>query len=140
MAPRRLHFPFGAAFTSTGKSFHMANKRHFIRHDAVHLIDYLVVDQAGHPSTHSMGRTLDVSKNGLKLETTQALHPGEKLQLTVGLANDLIDLTGQVIHCKTHRGRYVAGVTFSPVDKNTGRILNLYVNAFNTRKQKPKAS
>ena len=120
----------------------MTEKRNFIRHDAVHLIDYLVVDQVGHPGTHSMGRTLDVSSNGLKLETTHPLHPGEKLQLTVGLANDLIDLTGTVVHSKSHRGRYVSGVTFDPPDKDTCRILDLYVNAFNVRKNldSPEAS
>lgn len=118
----------------------MTEKRHFIRHDAVHLIDYLVVDQVGHPGTHSMGRTLDVSSNGLKLETTQALHPGEKLQLTVGLANNLIDLTGKVVHCKTHGGRYVSGVAFDPLDRDSGRILGLYVDAFNLRKRNLKPS
>ncbi len=82
-----------------------------------------------------MGRTLDVSDHGLKLETTHALPPGVKLQLTIGLANELVDLTGKVVHCTLKRGRYVSGVTFDPIDKESGRILALYVEAFNIRKK-----
>lgn len=113
----------------------MTNKRDYIRHDAVHLIDYLVIDQEGKTGVYSMGRTLDVSEHGLKLETTHPLPPGVKLQLTIGLANELVDLTGTVVHCKLTRGRYVSGVTFDPIDKDSGRILALYVEAFNIRKK-----
>ena len=111
----------------------MTNKRDHIRHDAIHLIDYLIIDDNGDSGVYSMGRTLDVSEHGLKLETTNQLPPGSRLKLTVGLANELIDLTGKVIHCRSRRGRYESGVTFDPIDKSQGRILTLYIEAFNTR-------
>ena len=117
----------------------MTNKRDYIRHDAIHLIDYLVIDQDGRTGVYSMGRTLDVSEHGLQLETTNQLHPGARLQLTLGLANELVDLTGKVIHCRSSRGRYISGITFDPIDKESGRILDLYVEAFNIRQKQETA-
>lgn len=113
----------------------MAEKRDYIRHDAVHLIDYLVIDQDGKTGVYSMGRTLDVSDHGLKLETAQELSPGVQLQLTIGLANELVDLTGKVIHCAPKSGRYVSGVTFDPIDAHSKRVLGIYIEAFNNRKK-----
>ena len=48
-------------------------KRKFIRWDAIHLLDYVVLDPDGSKGRYSMGRTLDVSLNGLKLETSYEL-------------------------------------------------------------------
>ena len=45
-------------------------QRKFIRYDSLHLLDYQVLDEDGNPGIYSMGRTIDVSIDGLKLETT----------------------------------------------------------------------
>lgn len=111
----------------------MTEKRKFIRHDAIHLIDYLVLDQGGNSGTYSMGRTLDVSSNGLKLETAQPFSQGTRLKITVGLANDLVDLDGTVTYCRANRGRYVSGVTFEGLTNGNRKILSLYVEAFTKR-------
>lgn len=116
----------------------MTDKRHFIRHDAIHLIDYLEVYKDGSFGTYSMGRTLDVSNNGLQLETTLPIPPGTTLELTVGIADDLVDLKGRVIHCRTAQGRYVSGISFAPLEKEGARVLGLYMQAFNQRKRQNK--
>lgn len=106
--------------------------RHFIRKNALHLLDYLIIDQHGLQTTYSMGRTLDVSVNGLKLETTQKISKGDTLLITVGLENDLIDLRGEVIHTETIDERHIAGIEFRDISEDGKRIFKKYTEAFLT--------
>jgi len=113
----------------------MTEKRNYIRHDAIHLIDYLVLDEGKEDTgTYSMGRTLDVSTNGLKLETTQPFSQGAKVKITLGLADQLVDLAGTVIYCRATGGRFVSGITFEGLGNGGNkRIFDLYVKAFARR-------
>ena len=79
-------------------------KRKFIRYDSLHLLDYLVLDEEGKPGIYSMGRTIDVSLDGLKLETTNPFPPNTRLLITVGIEDDLIDLEGQTTHAHPQTG------------------------------------
>ena len=110
----------------------MANgeKRHFIRLDSLHLLDYLIIDQEGRQTTYSMGRTLDVSENGLKLETTQPISKGDTLVITVGLEDDLIDLKGVAKHCEEESGRYTTGIEFLDISPEGKRVFKKYTEAF----------
>jgi len=105
-------------------------KRSCIRQDSLHLLDYLTIDKEGRQTTYSMGRTLDVSEQGLKLEVTKPVHSGDTLLITVGLDEDLIDLTGEVIHCEQEANRYIIGLEFSDISNDGLRILKKYMVAF----------
>jgi hypothetical protein len=104
--------------------------RNFIRKQSLHLLDYLVIDQNGLQTTYSMGRTLDVSVNGLKLETTQQISKGDTLLITVGLEDDLVDLRCEVIHSEVLDKRYVTGVEFQDISEEGKRIFKKYSDAF----------
>ncbi len=105
-------------------------KRQFIRLDSLHLLDYLIIDQEGRQTTYSMGRTLDVSNNGLKLETTQPISPKDTLLITIGLEDDLIDLVGEAKYCKEKANRYTTGIEFSDISDEGRRIFEKYTEAF----------
>jgi hypothetical protein len=109
-------------------------KRKFIRYDALHLLDYIVIDDEGNPGTYSMGRTIDVSIDGLKLDTTNPLKIDSRLLITIGIEDDLIDLEGRITHTAAHRDRFVSGVTFLKIDKDGERILLKYTDAFHKQK------
>jgi len=106
------------------------NKRRFIRMDALHLLDYLVVEANGGHGCYSMGRTLDVSVDGIQLETVQPLRPPTRLLITLGLEENLVDIEGEVVYCRPHRNRYLSGVVFWRVGKADRLILDQYINAF----------
>ena len=108
-------------------------KRKFIRFDSLHLLDFIVLDNQGNTGVYSMGRTIDVSVDGLKLETTFELTPHTRLLITVGLEEDLIDLEGEVTHCAPFSGRFVSGVSFVKITKEGRRVLATYVDAFKKR-------
>ena len=109
--------------------------RKFIRYDALHLLDYLVIDEEGQSGDYSMGRTIDVSIDGIKLETIYPLKIDTRLLITVGLEDDLINLEGRITHAAPHDGRFLSGITFLKITKNGRRILGKYVEAFRKRKQ-----
>lgn len=109
-------------------------KRRFIRYDSLHLLDYIVLDDEGQSGQYSMGRTIDVSLDGVKLETIYPLKEKTRLLLTIGLEEDLVDLEGITTHASPHNGRYISGVNFVKVTKDGRRIFNKYVEAFRQRK------
>jgi hypothetical protein len=110
-------------------------QRKFIRYDSLHLLDYLVLDEEGKPGIYSMGRTIDVSLDGLKLETTTELSPNTRLLITVGIEDDLVDLEGQTTHAHPQDGRYISGITFLKTSKEGRRVLAKYIEAFQRRKK-----
>jgi len=105
-------------------------QRRFIRKNALHLLDYLVIDKNGQQTTYSMGRTLDVSENGLKLETTEQITKGDTLLITIGLEDDLIDLRGEVIHTEIEAQRHITGIEFQDISEEGRRIFRKYAEAF----------
>lgn len=105
----------------------ISEKRKYTRRDALHLLDYTVIDGDGNPGSYSMGRTLDVCIDGLRLETTTPLHTDTKLRLTVGFQDQLIDVEGKTTHTSPYNDRYIAGVSFSRVSKNGRRFLSKYL-------------
>lgn len=113
----------------------MSDIREFTRHEATHLIDYLLIDEYGQTGTYSMGRTLDVSEQGLQLETIAPLSPKSIIQISITLDEDLVDLRGRVVHCRSHRGRYLSGITFQPIDSNSAQIISRYVKSFHRKKK-----
>lgn len=110
-------------------------QRKFIRYESLHLLDYLILAEDGQPGQYSMGRTIDVSVDGIKLETTSSLQPDTRLLITVGLENDLIDLEGQTTHAAPRDGRFVSGVTFVKISKEGRRIFTKYTEAFRKRRE-----
>lgn len=110
-------------------------QRKFIRYDSLHLLDYQTLDEEGNPGIYSMGRTIDVSIDGLKLETTTEFKVDTQLLITIGIEDDLVELEGRTTHSMPHDGRYIAGITFLKITKNGRRVLARYVEAFRQRKR-----
>ncbi len=108
-------------------------KRKFIRHDSLFLLDYIIVDKAGNRGVYSMGRTLDVSADGIKLEILNDLEKGTLLYVTVGLKDDLIELLGEVTHTHAKDGRFVSGIAFRRITARGRAILARYSEAVQLR-------
>ena len=108
-------------------------KRKFIRLDSIHLLDYLVVDRQGTKGRYSMGRTLDVSLNGIKLETVYPLSSTDNLEITVGVEEDLVDLLARVTHTQQEGERYVSGLEFIKMSSEGRRVFRKYTEEFRKR-------
>ena len=112
-------------------------QRRFIRYDSLHLLDFIVLDEQGHEGLYSMGRTLDVSLDGIKLETVYPLKENCHLLVTIGLEEDLIDIEGVITHTFPRDGRYLAGVNFIKINGEGRRIVSKYIDAFHQKKHNP---
>ncbi len=68
------------------------------RRYALNFLDYEILSDGGRVEGRGLARTLDVSESGLRLETGQFFEPGQKLRITLGLHNDMVQLVGQVVN------------------------------------------
>jgi len=105
-------------------------KRKFIRLDSLHLLDYIAIDESGAKGQYSMGRTLDVSLNGLKMETAYALSKTDTLEITVGVEEDLVDLVARIAHTSPSGERFVSGIEFIKMSAEGRRVFRRYTEAF----------
>ncbi len=112
----------------------MSDTRAFTRYEATHLVDYILINKEGQPGTYSMGRTLDVSKRGLQIETSVPLSPQKQIQLSINLDGEILDLKGTIIHCRFHRGRYLSGIELQTTNSTSTQAISRYVKYFQHRK------
>lgn len=111
-----------------------AEKRKFIRLDALHLLEYYVIDEKGNECEYAMARTLDVSINGIKMETLQEIPLNATLIITLGIEDNLIDISGTPVHSELVDNRYLSGIEFDKVEAQDREILRRYVDEFQSRK------
>lgn len=95
---------------------------------SLNLLNYACLDHAGNVVTSGMGRTLDVSENGILLETYCEIPENTKMSISIGLKDDVVDIVGKVIYSRQEqKGMYQAGVEFEENDKVAMRVLNDYI-------------
>lgn len=75
-------------------------RRRAERRYAMNFLDYEIVSPTGDILGRGLARTLNVSASGLLLETGQFFEPGQILRITLGLENELVQVTGQVAHSR----------------------------------------
>lgn len=94
------------------------------RRYALHFLDYETLCDAG-VAGRGIARTLNVSEDGLRLETAQFLEPGQKLRITLGLDNDLIQVTGRVTNSQPENDELCSSgvlfIEFEGRDRDTYR-------------------
>lgn len=109
-------------------------KRKHTRIDSLHLLNYLLYGETEDDATQGMGRTLNVSESGIQLETHTAIESGQKISLTIGIEENMVDIKGSVIYTKqSETGMYESGIEFFVMDESAKTILKAYIKAFNER-------
>lgn len=70
------------------------------RRYALKFLDYEILADDGAVIGRGLARTLNVSETGLLLETGQFFEPEQNLRITLGLVDDLVQVTGQIMHSR----------------------------------------
>lgn len=105
-------------------------RRKYERKDSLNLIDYVVLGPEGNPISRRMGRTLNVSKGGILLETHHPLKQGQSVVITIALEEDLVEINGRVIYVKPCEEKlFCSGIEFSEIDKEGERVVKNYIEA-----------
>lgn len=106
------------------------DKRRFIRVHSLNL-SYVLLDKEANSEQQTMGRTLDVSEAGIRLETHLPVEIGRYMLLSIGLENEVVDIRGRVVHSgKNSEGKYELGVEFIDKDAAASKTLSDFIRAF----------
>lgn len=106
-----------------------ADRRRQVRIDMRYLLGYEFKDLDEHIERTGMGRTLNLSIEGIVFEAFHSLKTGQEVALTLALAEDsLTELHGKVMHTKQIEGsRHRVGIKFTTIDPSVQRILEYLV-------------
>lgn len=106
-------------------------KRRKPRIDSHNLVSYLCFDEDNRESTQGIGRTLDVSEGGIRLETHIPMAIQRNISLTIGLDEDIMEFKGRLAYCKKREdGKFETGIEFSDMDKKRLILLRQYIVMF----------
>ena len=100
------------------------------RYDSLNL-SYICEDANGVVLHESMGRTLNISENGILRETTCHNAPNNTLTLEIALEDDIIHVRGKVIYChEVQKSLYKTGVFFIGDDDDGLSVLKRFISIF----------
>ncbi len=111
------------------------NKRKHERIQSLNL-SYICLDEDKNIVKQGMGRTLNISTSGILLETHFPIELKHAIQLTVGLEENLLDITGKPVHVRSmDGGKYQIGIQFIDLDENATNMLQKFVSDGGTKKE-----
>jgi hypothetical protein len=91
-------------------------KRRFPRLSSLNLVSYTHLNDQNIPDDGGIGRTRDLSKGGVTIQTHKPFPVNSVLQLDIALEERLISVRGQVIHVQKLEGDlYDIGICFTQI-------------------------
>ena len=106
------------------------NRKHH-RIDSLNLISYVCFDEDNNPVMQGMGRTLNVSEDGILMDTNVMIDLHYTLSLKIGLENNLIDIKGKVIYSRSGEDEnFKTGIQLFKIEQNKLKLLKKYIKAF----------
>jgi hypothetical protein len=109
----------------------ITERRHCPRIQALNLISYSCIGENDKFVSQGMGRTLNISEDGILLETYAPIDPKYAIALSIGLGDELINIKGEIIFSNPGKNdKFEAGIQFLETDESTIEILRKYIKAF----------
>ena len=94
-------------------------------------LSYVCLDEKDKIVKQGMGRTLNVSESGILLETHFPIDKKHTITLTLGLEEDLVEITGRAVHSRTNEdGKHEVGIEFLKINVKTHKVLKQFIDAF----------
>jgi hypothetical protein len=112
-------------------------RRKQARLESLNLLSYVCFDEQGSAVHQGMGRTINVSTDGILLETHDPIEGGRTIELTIGLKDDLVDIRGEVVYSHVNQEKGVrTGIKFVHGDDRTLAVLKQFIKAFHGEKSR----
>ena len=106
-------------------------RRKHSRIKALNLISYTCIDETDQVLSQGMGRNLNLSEDGILLETHVSVNPKHTVVMAIGLEDDLINIKGRVVYSIDGGDKtFEAGIEFIEKDEATLEVLRKYIKAF----------
>lgn len=111
--------------------------RQHARVETCNLISFLSVDEDGHVLRQGMGRALDVSQNGMLLESALPVDSEFVSLMSTDPENNLIEITARVAYSRRGRtGSFLTGVQFAGAGDDNVRFAANLIKTFHYRRKK----
>jgi len=112
-------------------------RRKYPRVKTCNLISYMAIQENGEITDLGMGRALDISQNGIFLETPRLLFSEYISLMSVDLDNNLIEIKGKVIYSGINRAGMVGnGIRLQGKHHENIQFATRLIKVFNIRKNK----
>ena len=110
-------------------------RRRYPRVKTCNLISYMAIKEDGAVTDLGMGRALDISQNGIFLETPRLVLADYISLMSVDMDNNLIEIKGEVIYSGTRRsGMFGNGIRLVGEHHENIKFATRLVKVFHTRK------
>lgn len=114
------------------------DRRKFPRIKVCNPISYDCVDTNGVLIDQNMGIALDISQNGILLETAQMVRSKNVYLLFVDLENNMTRIIGRVVFCvKNKNGNFKSGINFQGSPDENVVFATKLIHAYQHHKPKP---
>ena len=108
------------------------------KHERIHSLNlsYVCLDEEKNIIKQGMGRTLNLSESGLLLETHFPIESRHIVLMTIGLEEELLDISGKPIHIKANEdGTYEIGIEFFDVTEDKTLVLKRFIELTGIQKK-----
>ena len=106
-------------------------KRKYARVRTVNLISYVCIDESSNPLDQGMGKTLDISKGGLLMETGIPVEAKFVLLMSMNLKEELIQVKGRVVYCRQEEpGVFHTGIRFIEANEKINEVVADMIRVF----------
>jgi hypothetical protein len=104
-------------------------KRVFPRVRSLNLVSLSKLAEEGYVELAELGRTLDLSEGGIRLEAFEVIPVGTRTRLRIGLREDIIDVDGEVAYVQEgEAGRVVTGIAFVTMSPEHRQVLKSFLS------------
>jgi c-di-GMP-binding flagellar brake protein YcgR len=111
------------------------DRRKFPRIKICNPVSYDSVNQNGIQLDQNMGIALDISQNGILLETAQKIQSKYIYLIFVDLENKLIRIAARVVFSvKNKKGNYKSGINFQGTQEENIRFAKKVIRAYHQQK------
>jgi PilZ domain len=126
-----------------GAKMDVAERRKHPRIKIHNLIPYVCLDDAGRPIKHLMGTVLNLSQEGILLETTQRIEPGkiilikpgEVILITPDEQGKVFEINGKAAYCREiGSGKFHVGISFQGKNDENIQFIKCMVRAHHYRR------
>ena len=113
----------------------MVDLRKCPRVNTINLISHVSIDQTGKWISQGLSMALDISRNGILLETTYPIESGRISMMTVDVDSNLIEIKGELIYCsKSETEMYHSGIKFIDTDEQVTKFVTQIIKVYSHRK------
>ena len=113
------------------------NQRQYARVETCNLISYACIDDQGTMIKQGMGKALDISQNGLMLESGYPIESEYVSLMSADPDDRLVNIVGKVAHTRRSRpGNYKIGIRFTGSHDENVQFAASLIKTFHYRRKK----